>query len=60
MRIVSNTGTDRLVDLVRPWLRAGYCIDLASWTLSLHAFGALDGKLTRRFALTPSTGTQAG
>ena len=47
MRIVSNTGTDRVIDLIRPWLRAGHRIDLASRTLSLHAFGELAGNLAR-------------
>ena len=47
MRLVSNTGTDRVVDLIRPWLRAGHRIDLASRTLSLHAFGELAGNLAR-------------
>ena len=47
MRIISNTGTDRVVDLIQPWLRSGHRIDLASETLSLHAFGELAEKLSR-------------
>ena len=47
MRIVSNTGTDRVVDLIQPWLRSGHQIDLASDTFSLHAFGELAEKLSR-------------
>ncbi len=47
MRIVVNTGTDRLVDLIHTWLRPGHQIDLASRTLSLHAFGELAEKLSR-------------
>ena len=47
MRIVSNTGTDRVVDLIEPWLRSGHQIDLASGALSLHAFGELAEKLSR-------------
>ena len=47
MRIVSNSGTDRVIDLIRPWLRAGHRIDLASRTLSLHAFGELARNLAR-------------
>ena len=30
MKIVTNTGTDRVVDLIQPWLRPGHKIDLAS------------------------------
>lgn len=26
MRIVSNTGTDRIFDLIQPWIRPGYYI----------------------------------
>ena len=47
MRIVSNNGTDRVVDLIQPWLRPGNHIDLASEALSLHAFGELAGSLSR-------------
>ncbi len=47
MRIVPNTGTDRVIDIVRPWLRAGNWLDLASSTLSLFAFGEIAGSLTR-------------
>ena len=47
MRIVSNTGTDRVVDLIQPWLRSGHQIDLASEALSLHAFRELAEKLSR-------------
>ncbi len=47
MRIVSNTGTDRVVDLIQPLLRPGHQIDLASEALSLHAFGELAEKLSR-------------
>ena len=47
MRIVPNTGTDRVVDIVRPWLQTGRRIDLASGTLSLFAFAELAGSLGR-------------
>ena len=47
MRIISNTGTDRVVDLIQPWLRSGHQIDLASDAFSLHAFGELVEKLSR-------------
>ena len=47
MKIVRNTGTDRVIDIVRPWLRAGNRVDLASDKLSLLAFGELAGDLAR-------------
>ena len=47
MRIVPNTGADRVVDIVRPRLRPGNRVDLASRTLSLFAFGELAGNLAR-------------
>ena len=47
MRIVPNTGTDSVVDIVRPWLRDGHRADLASRTLSLFAFSRLAGDLAR-------------
>ena len=50
MRIVSNTGTDRVIDLIRPWLRAGHRIDLASGTLSLYAFSEIANAVTRMAA----------
>ena len=58
MRIISNTGTDRVVDLIQPWLRSGHRIDLASDAFSLHAFGELAEKLSRianaRLVLPPN------
>ena len=47
MRLVANTGTERVADLVQPWLRPGHQMDLASESLSLHAFGELAEKLLR-------------
>ena len=47
MRIISNTGTDRVVDLIQPWLRPGHQIDLVSEALSLYAFEELAEKLSR-------------
>ena len=58
MRIISNTGTDRVVDLVRPRLGSGNRIDLVSEALSLYAFGELAEKLSRlanaRLVLPPN------
>ena len=47
MKIVSNTGTDRVVDIVRPRLGADNRVALASRTLSLIAFGELARNLAR-------------
>ena len=47
MRIVSNAGSDRVVDLIRPALASGRSIDIASAALSLFAFAELDRKLFR-------------
>ena len=47
MRIVPNTGTDRVVDILRPWLRDGNRVDVASGTLSIYAFGELSRDLAR-------------
>ena len=58
MRIVSNSGTDRVVDIVQPMLQTGSRLDLASRTLSLHAFGELHEKVMRltkvRLVLPPN------
>ena len=47
MRIVSNSGTDRVIDIVRARLRSGHRVDFASRTLSLFAFGEFAGELGR-------------
>ncbi len=41
MKLLRNTGTERVVDLVRPWLRKGAQVDLVTPTFSLFAFGEL-------------------
>ncbi len=46
MRIVSNVGTDRIVDLIRPWCQGGHRIDVVTPTLSLFAFGELMDELS--------------
>ena len=60
MRIVANTGTDRVVDVIEPWLQPGHQMDLASESLSLYAFGELMEKLSRmarvRVLLPPDEG----
>ena len=41
MKLVRNTGSDRVIDLVRPWLAPGHQLDMATRELSLFAFGEL-------------------
>ncbi|MGD9729811.1 MAG: SNF2-related protein, partial [Nitrospiraceae bacterium] len=38
MKFVSNAGTDRVLDLIRPWLKRGYKLDVVSESFSLFAF----------------------
>ena len=38
MKFVSNAGTDRVVDLVRPWLKPDHQLDVVSPSFSLFAF----------------------
>src|SRR5690606_2456979 len=42
-----NTGSDRVVDIVRPHLGDGTSIDVVSPALSLFGFGELGGSLNR-------------
>lgn len=41
MKFVSNSGTDRILDLIRPWLKRGYKLDVVSDSFSLFAFSEL-------------------
>jgi len=47
MKFVSNAGTDRVLDLVRPWLKADNGLDMVSPTLSLFAFAEVLGDAAR-------------
>lgn len=38
MKFVSNAGTDRVLDLVRPWLKSDHRLDMVSPSFSLFAF----------------------
>ena len=38
MKLVRNTGTDRVVDVIRPHLGRGHRLDLLTSALSLFAF----------------------
>jgi hypothetical protein len=41
MKLVRNTGSDRVIDLLRPWLGSGGSLDLVTASFSLFAFGEL-------------------
>jgi len=44
MRLVRNTGNDRVVDVIRPWLASGRQLDIVTPALSLFAFGEILGE----------------
>ncbi len=59
MRVIRNAGTDRVIDLLRPWLKPGHQADLVTPTLSLFAFGSLlneASNLSRARLLLPPDG----
>ena len=45
MRLVRNSGTDRVIDLIRPNLRRGQRFDILTTALSLFAFGEINREL---------------
>ncbi|MCW8175552.1 helicase-related protein [Verminephrobacter aporrectodeae] len=47
MRFVSNVGTDRVVDLVRPWLKTNHQLDVFSPSFSLFAFAEVLADIAR-------------
>lgn len=49
MKFVSNAGTDRVVDLVRPWLRPNHQLDVVSPSFSLFAFAEILADAPRLF-----------
>ena len=38
MKFVSNAGSDRVLDLIRPWLKPEHRMDMVSPSFSLYAF----------------------
>lgn len=59
MKLLRNTGTERVVDLVRPWLKKGTQVDLVTPTFSLFAFGELLddlGQLAKARLVLPALG----
>ncbi|MEO7331359.1 MAG: SNF2-related protein, partial [Minicystis sp.] len=47
MKIVRNTGTDRVIDLIRPWLMPGRQLDLVAPSFSLFAFAEILAEASR-------------
>jgi hypothetical protein len=47
MKILKNSGNERVIDVIRPFLRAGSHLDMVSPSLSLFAFGELLGELSK-------------
>ncbi|THF84446.1 helicase-related protein [Cohnella fermenti] len=59
MKIIHNTGTERVVDLLRPWIREGNQIDIMTPYFSLFAFLELleeVSKMSRVRFLLPADG----
>ncbi|MCG6870226.1 MAG: DEAD/DEAH box helicase family protein [Gammaproteobacteria bacterium] len=57
MKLVSNTGAERVIDLIRPWLERGHAIDMVTPAFSLFAFAelakSLSGLRKARLVLPP-------
>ena len=47
VRIVTNRGTDRVIDLVRPWLQSGNRLDMITSEFSLFAYAELHEALRK-------------
>ena len=45
MKLLRNTGTERVIDLVRPWLVHGNQLDVVTSSLSLFAYSEILGEL---------------
>jgi len=59
MKVIRNAGTDRVLDLLQPWLQPGYHLDVVTSALSLFAFDGLsDGlaKIGKARMILPSDG----
>ena len=50
MKFISNAGSDRVLDLIRPGLGRGHKLDMVSDTFSLFAFAEL---LTELYEVAP-------
>lgn len=63
MRVVQNAGTERVIDLVRPWLEPGHQLDMVTPALSLFAFAEVLERASRLDAvrlLLPPDGSDLG
>ena len=63
MKIIRNTGTDRVIDLIRPGLKPGNQIDIVTPTLSLFAFAELAkdlAALSKARLMLPPDGAELG
>lgn len=47
MKVVRNAGTDRVIDILRPWLNPGHQLDLVTSALSLFALESLLEELSK-------------
>jgi len=63
MKFVSNSGTDRVVDMIRPWLKRSHKLDMVSESFSLFAFAELLNELPlldrMRIVIPPSSKASA-
>jgi hypothetical protein len=60
MKLLRNTGVERVIDLVRPWVGAGNRLDIVTPTLSLFAFAEVltdISKLAQARLLLPPDGS---
>jgi Helicase conserved C-terminal domain/SNF2-related domain len=63
MKLLRNTGTERVIDVVRPWLAQGNQLDVVTSSLSLFAYSEILGelaKLTSTRLLLPGEGADLG
>ena len=60
MKLLRNTGADRVIDVIRPWITSGNQLDVVSPTFSLFAFAEVLrdlSKLSKARLVLPSSGS---
>src|SRR5437868_3061994 len=60
MKLLRNTGADRVIDVIRPWIAPGSQLDVVSPTFSLFAYAELIRdlpKLSKARLVLPSNGS---